>query len=225
MNAYQIGSLFFILLVPAVVWWIDRCPHRAALVRLAERALAVSLILALVGELAAKALDGTFTFKEALPLQLCDWALFATSAALWGRWRAGFEVAYFWGIGGTLQAIFTPAIEDHLPWWRVLGFFFIHAGIVAGVVHLLLTPRFRPVWPRSLIFTAIVSEVYLACALAANALTGGNYGFLSHKPSTRSMLDLFSDTPWLYVAQVNLVAFVFFALLYLPWLFVDRRAG
>ena len=158
-------------------------------------------------------------------MQLCDWALFATSAALWWRWRAGFDVAYFWGLAGTAQALFTPAVASDLYWLRLVGFFFIHAGIVAGVLHLLLTGRFRPEWPRSIVRLAIASEVYLVIALAVNALTGGNYGFLSHKPVTRSMLDLFSDTHWLYVLEINLIAWLFFALLYVPWFIVDAYRG
>ena len=54
-----------------------------------------------------------------------------------------------------------------------------------------------------------------------NSLTGANYGFLSHKPVTASMLDLFSNDHTLYVVQINLTAYVFFAVLYLPWLIID----
>jgi hypothetical integral membrane protein (TIGR02206 family) len=110
-----------------------------------------------------------------------------------------------------------------LFWGRIAVFFFIHAGIVAGVLHLLLTHRFRPEWPRSILRVAVWSEVYLLAALLVDALTGANYGFLSHKPPTHSMLDLFSDTHWLYVLEINLVAWLFFALLYLPWLIFDLR--
>ncbi len=225
MTAFQLASLTFIVALPALVWWWDRQPHRRGLVKLAERSLAALLLLAYAGDLAAKWLDGAFTPQFALPMQLCDWALFAIAAALWWRQRACFDVAYFWGLAATLQAIFTPAIAADVHWLRQLGFFFIHAGIVAGVVHLIVTARFRPTWPRSVVRIVVTSEVYLACALAANALTRGNYGFLSHKPEQRSMLDLFSDTPWLYVTQLNLVAFVFFAALYAPWWIADWRRG
>lgn len=188
-----------------------------------ERGLAIALVLTYLGDLGAKVSDGSFTPEFALPMQLCDWALLATACALWWRWRACFDVAYFWGLAATLQAIFTPAIASDLHWLRKLGFFFIHAGIVAGVVHLIATARFRPVWPRSIVRIVAASEFFLVCALTANALTGGNYGFLAHKPSTASMLDFFSDTHWLYVVEINLTAFVFFAVLYLPWLIVDGR--
>jgi hypothetical integral membrane protein (TIGR02206 family) len=180
MSPYQIASLVFVVAAPLLVWWFDRQPHTAHLTRICERGLAAALILALLAELLAKVNDGTFTPALALPMQLCDWALFLISAALWWRWRAGFDAAYFWGLAGTAQALFTPAIASDLPWYRLFVFFFIHAGIVAGVVHLLLTGRFRPEWPRSIVRVLVASEIYLATALAANALTGGNYGFLSH---------------------------------------------
>lgn len=224
MSSFQLGSIVFIVALPALVWWWDRHPHRRGLVKAAERMLALTLLLAYAGDAVAKWLDGTFTPQFALPMQLCDWALLAVAAALWWRQRVCFDVAYFWGLAATLQAIFTPAIAEDLHWFRKLGFFFIHAGIVTGVVHLIVTARFRPAWPRSIVRIVIASELYLATALAANALTGGNYGFLSHKPEQRSMLDLFSETPWLYVVQLNLVAFVFFAALYAPWWIVDLRS-
>jgi hypothetical integral membrane protein (TIGR02206 family) len=157
-------------------------------------------------------------------MQLCDWALFLIAAALWWHWRLGFEIAYFWGLAGTIQALFTPAIPDDLVWFRAFGFFFIHAGIVAGIFHLLLTQRWRPT-PRSLVCVIVASEIFLAAALSINALTGGNYGFLSHQPPTRSMLDLFSRTHWIYVLELNLVAFLFFAILYAPWFFADVIKG
>src|SRR5439155_27147628 len=122
-------------------------------------------------------------------------------------WRPGFDLAYFWGLAATSQAIFTPAIAPGTHWLRQSGFFFIHAGIVAGVLHLILTARFRPEWPRSILRVVVASEIYLALALGANALTGGNYGFLAHKPAQASMLDWFSDAPWLYAIELNLTAF------------------
>jgi uncharacterized membrane protein YwaF len=69
------------------------------------------------------------------------------------------------------------------------------------------------------------SEVYLAVALLANRLSGGNYGFLAHRPALRSLLDFYSDTKWVYVAQINLTAAVLFALLLMPWNLADRIRG
>jgi len=50
-----------------------------------------------------------------LPLQLCDWAMAVIIVALWTGNRRWLEVAYFWGIGGTLQAIITPNLRYGFP--------------------------------------------------------------------------------------------------------------
>ena len=76
--------------------------------------------------------------------------------------------------------------------------------------------------PRGLSRVLLWSEIYLACALAVNALTGANYGFLAHRPAQSTMLDLFPDPHWLYVACINATALVFYAAIYLPWLIAAR---
>jgi hypothetical integral membrane protein (TIGR02206 family) len=220
MSPLQYAALAFTFLAPLAAWWLDRRVRSPRGLRLGERAFAATLVLAESAGLVLKVSDGTFTLAEALPMHLCDWGLLLVSAALWWHWRTGFEIAYFWGLAGTFQALLTPAIPPDLHWCRVAAFLFLHAGIVAAILHLLLTQRWRPT-PRSLGKVIVASEIYLVCALLVNALTGGNYGFLAHQPPTASLLDLFSRTPWLYVVQINLAAFVFFAVLYAPWLVAD----
>ena len=220
MSPLQLGSLALAFLGPVVLWAMHRRRPHPQLERNFARSIAALLLAVFAANLGQKYSEGKFTVQEVLPMHLCDWALFAVVAALLWRWQTCFELGYFWGLCGTLQALFTPAIPDGTAWWRQLGFFLEHAGIVAGVLFLLLVPKMRP---RGLRRVVLWSEVYLAAALAANALTGGNYGFLAHRPAQRTMLDLFSDTPWLYVAGINGLALVFFAAIYLPWLIADRR--
>ena len=50
--------------------------------------------------------DGDWTLS--LPMHLCDWAVAAVVLALLTRRQTAFELAYFWGLAGTLQAILTP---------------------------------------------------------------------------------------------------------------------
>jgi hypothetical integral membrane protein (TIGR02206 family) len=221
MSSFQIGALVLLVICPLLVWWWDRQPHRRGMVRLAERGLAAGLLLAYTMDLTLKWQQGIFNPARALPMHLCDWALLAIAPALWWRWRPGFDVAYFWGFAGTLQALFTPEVGSDVSWVQKFGFFFMHAGIVGGVIHLMLTARFRPEWPRSIVRVVVASEIYLVTALAVNALTGGNYGFLSAKPTTSTLLDLFSDDQWHYVLKLTLTGFAFFALLYAPWAVAD----
>jgi hypothetical integral membrane protein (TIGR02206 family) len=220
----QLSAIVFTLLTPALLWQLCRRFHTARFDSFVRRTLAIALVLSDWANLGEKIWTGTASLETALPMHLCHWVLYAVAAALWFRWQLGFELGYFWGLAGTIQALFTPAIDRAEAWWRQGVFFYSHALIVVSVLHLMIVERCRP-WPRSLLRVAIWSEIYVAAALLTNALTGGNYGFLAHQPEQASMLDLFSKTHWLYVMQINLVAFVFFPLLYLPWWVWDKCWG
>jgi len=162
-------------------------------------------------------------WKQALPFQLCDWAMVTVIVALFTRWRGWTEVSYFWGIGGTFQAILTPNLQVGFPDIRFISFFIGHCGIVAGVIYLLIARRFRPtlgsVW-RTLAW----SQIYLGATLAVDYLTHVNYGFLLHKPQATSILDYLSNTRWLYIAELEALALFFFALLYAPFAAADLLA-
>jgi hypothetical integral membrane protein (TIGR02206 family) len=227
MHPIQLSALLSTVLLPLALFAAHRWFRSAAFEMWARRFLAIALVVLEVANVGAKFAVDAATLDEALPMHLCDWSLAAIAIGLWFRSQAGFELAYFWALAGTFQALLTPAIEFSAPAWRLCGFFYSHALIVVGVLHMLLVERMRP-WPRSLLRLLLWSGVYLAAALITNTLTGGNYGFLAHRPAQATLLDHFSDTRWLYVAQINLVALVFFAALYLPWLVRDlarRKRG
>ena len=215
----QGAALSFTILAPLLLRAASRRFPTLHFQNLVRRTLAVGLLAFEFAMLGDKIATGASP-ETALPMHLCDWVLLAVAASLWFRWQLGFELGYFWGLAGTMQALFTPAIEMTEAWWRLFGFFFSHALIVVSVLHLLITERCRP-WPRSLFRVFVCSEIYVAAALLVNSATGGNYGFLSHKPSQASLLDLFSSTHWLYIAQINLLALAFFPALYLPWFVWD----
>jgi len=69
------------------------------------------------------------------------------------------------------------------------------------------------------VFTA--TAAWAALAAAGNALTGGNYMFLSERPETASLLDYMGPWPW-YILGAALLALTLFALLDIP--FRRRRA-
>ena len=220
MSPLQIGSLALAFAGPVVLWAMHRRRPHPQLERIFTRSIAGLLLFVFIAGLIQKAFEGNLTAQIGLPMQLCDWALFAVVGALLWRSQTCFELGYFWGLCGTLQALFTPAIASDIAWWRQAGFYLVHAGIVAGVLFLLLVPKMRPLGMRRVL---LWSEVYLVTALLVNALTGANYGFLSRRPEQATMLNLFPDTRWLYVGGINGLAVVFFTAIYLPWLIADRR--
>jgi len=139
---------------------------------------------------------------------------------MWTGNQRWFEVAYFWGIGGTLQAVLTPNLRFGFPDWRFISFFTSHCGIIVGVVFLMLICRYRP-YPMSIVRVWLWSEFYFVVTLIVDELTGVNYGFLLHKPEAFSILSFLSDSRPLYLLQVHGVALLFFLVLYVPFAIVD----
>jgi len=154
------------------------------------------------------------------PLQLCDWAMIVIIGALWTGGRRWLEIAYFWGIGGTLQAILTPNLRYGFPDLRFISFFVAHSGIIIGIVFLMLTYGFRPT-AFGVLRTFFWSEVYFVVAFTVDLITGENYGFLLHKPEAASLLSFLSDSRPIYLLEFHGLAFLFFSLLYAPFAIVD----
>lgn len=163
---------------------------------------------------------GEITWEQMLPMQMCDWAMVVVLVALLTANHRWFEVAYFWGIGGTVQAVLTPNLYYGFPDPRFIGFFVSHCGIIVAVVFLMLTRRLRP-HPMSIVRVFAWSELYFAVAITVDQLTGVNYGYLLHKPGTFSLLSFLSDWRPLYLLQMHGLALLFFAFLYAPFAIVD----
>ena len=163
---------------------------------------------------------GVTTWYRMLPLQLCDWAMAVIIVALWTGSRRWLEVAYFWGIGGTLQALITPNLRFGFPDLRFISFFVAHSGIIIGIVFLMLIYGFRP-RGIGILRTFAWTEIYFVVAFSVDLLTGENYGFLLHKPEAASLLNLLSDSRPLYLLEFHGLAFLFFCALYAPFTIVD----
>jgi len=163
---------------------------------------------------------GVDQWYKVLPLQLCDWAMIVIIGALWSGNRRWLEVAYFWGIGGTLQAILTPNLRFGFPDLRFISFFVAHCGVIIGIVFLMLVYVFRPSG-KGVLRTFAWTELYFVIAFTVDLITGENYGFLLHKPEAASLLSFLSDWRPLYLLEFHVLAFLFFCLLYAPFAIVD----
>ena len=75
------------------------------------RLLAVTLAVNYLGYEIYLAMTVGLSWEKALPFQLCDWAMIAIIVALLTGRERWLEVSYFWGIGGTAQAILTPDLK------------------------------------------------------------------------------------------------------------------
>jgi hypothetical integral membrane protein (TIGR02206 family) len=192
--------------------------------RRSERVIDLLLSLVLIANYIAYLVfirrQGAISWQHMLPLQLCDWGMVVVIVALWTEGKRWFEVAYFWGLGGTLQAVLTPNLPFGFPDLRFISFFTSHSGIIIGVVFIMLIHRYRP-YPMSIVRVFLWSELYFVVTFIADRLTGYNYGFLLHKPEAFSVLSFLSDSRPLYLLQMHGLALLFFAVLYSPFAAYD----
>lgn len=192
--------------------------------RIIGRLLAVTLAINYLGYAIYLGLTVGFSWEKTLPFQLCDWAMIAIIVALLTGRERWLEVAYFWGIGGTAQAILTPDLKYAFPDIRFLSFFIAHSGIVVGIAFVMIMRGFRPHF-SSIWRIFAWSELYFVMTIMIDALTGVNYGYLLRKPEASSLLSLLSDDRPLYIFQMHLLALVFYLLLYSPFAIYDLVAG
>jgi hypothetical integral membrane protein (TIGR02206 family) len=191
-----------------------------------SRALAVLILAAYLVENVAVVVRGTWSIEASLPLHLTDVVTVISAVALWNPRPLLFELAYFWGLTASLQAVLTPDLDSTTPTLFVVTYFVTHCGSVVAAVFL--------AWGRGLVpRRGAVRRVFLATVAFAvvaglgDLLTGGNYMFLREKPEATSLLDLMGPWPW-YILSGAVLAIAMFAALDLPFRgrrrAIERRA-
>jgi hypothetical integral membrane protein (TIGR02206 family) len=186
-----------------------------------SRALAVLILAAYATEQIAIVVRGTWSLERSLPLQLTDAVTIISALALWSPRPLLFELAYFWGLTASLQAVLTPDLDDAFPSLFFFTYFATHGGAVVAALFLAwglgLVPR-----QGAVMRVFLATAAFAAVAGLADLLTGGNYMFLREKPEAASLLDLMGPWPW-YILSGALLAIAMFAALDAP--FRGRRRG
>jgi hypothetical integral membrane protein (TIGR02206 family) len=217
--------IFLTIVSPFVLAAIVRRTKSERVETIIVAALSLILLLNYFGYLIfVRYRGGAMSWQQMLPLQLCDWGMAVVIVAMWRKSERWFEVAYFWGLGGTLQAVLTPNLRFGFPDCRFFSFFVSHSIIIIGVVFLMLVHHLRP-RPMSIVRVFAWTELYFVITIVADHFTGVNYGFLLHKPEAFSILSFLSDSRPLYLLQMHGVALAFFLVLYAPFAIVDLVRG
>lgn len=179
------------------------------------RLLAAVLIGSAAANYARLAHQGGFSWEYSLPLELCHWVLAACAAALILRRQLAAEIAYFWGLGGTLQAVLTPDLPLAFPSWDFVLFYWAHGSILLAIAYLIAVRGFRP-RPGSIVRMMAAANFYLVFVGGLDLAFGWNYGYLMRPPAQPSLLDWLGPWPW-YIVSLEFVALAIFWILSLPW--------
>lgn len=170
---------------------------------------------------------GLWEIQTSLPLHLCGVAILCSAVMLVRKQYLIYELVYFWGLGGALQALLTPDIIDfNFPHYRFFQYFLSHGLIIIAALFMTFVERYRPTW-RSIGKTMVVTNLYMVVIAMFNALTGANYLFICQKPESGSLLDILGPWPW-YILSLEIVAVISFTIYYLPFALKDvlsRKKG
>jgi hypothetical integral membrane protein (TIGR02206 family) len=164
---------------------------------------------------------GLWMIRYDLPMELCNWAALATMFAFFTRSRTLAEVAYFWVMAGSINGVISPDLPFSFPHIYFFIFHIAHSGLVIGSLYLVFGLKFYP-RPGAIRRVFIISQVYLATAFVINYALGGNYGYTMAKPQAASLFDYLGPWPY-YLISLEVMAFVLYALLYVPFFFYYRR--
>lgn len=219
-GASHLTALALIVGAACVLIVVGRLWNAPWLIGTIRAALAMLLIACWVIWFLFMYAQGWISVATLLPMHLCDWATIVVTITLFHPNQRTYELGYFWALGGTLQALLTPALALDFPNPAFVVFFALHGGVIVSVLFLTLGLRMRP-RASSIPHVAAWSFAYLAAALAINALFGTNFGFLSGKPAEPSLLDYLGPWP-VYIAEEVLLAAALIALLYAPFYFYDQ---
>jgi hypothetical integral membrane protein (TIGR02206 family) len=191
--------------------------------RLAAGTLAALLVSAELGWWIYLAVIGAreAELASALPLQLCDAAIFVAALALLLRTQLLVELTYFWGLAGTIQALITPDLPQHFPSFPFFQYYLAHGGVVTAALFLVIG---LGRWPRrNAVFRVLaITIAYVLVVGAIDAATDSNYMYLRSKPASGSLLDLLGPWPW-YIGWAAAVGIWLLLLLDAPFRWLRHR--
>jgi hypothetical integral membrane protein (TIGR02206 family) len=212
-----VGVLFVVGVVAVVV--LGRDVRGRATEQQVRRGFALLIPVFTVPLQVLQLLPDDYDVGTSLPLQLCDLSWMVAIHALWTRSRRSSAVLYFWGLTLTVQALITPTLDQAFPDPRFFMFFGMHLLTIWAAVFLTFGLGCVPDW-RGYRFTVMCTAGWAAAVMGVNAVAGTNYGYLAHKPSTGSVLDVLGPWPLYVVVEVAAVV-AGWALITWPWV---RRA-
>ena len=166
----------------------------------------------------------SFNPAQDISLHMCGFSLFISCYALYTRNQTAFELSFFWGLAGALQAIVTPdPTRFYFGYISTLWSFLSHGLIILNVFWMIFVFEMR-CRKYSLVNTVLVTNGAIFVVGIINKLigNGANYWFICEKPSGENPA-LIGEWPY-YLITFQLAGILFMMLIYLPmWIAVKRN--
>ena len=163
-----------------------------------------------------------FPWARLIPIHMCNLSTIFIGIFLLTKKRIFFEVSFFWGIGGGLNALLTPDVPKNFPDPQYVLFFVGHGLLIVAIVFASLGLKNRPT------LSSVRNGIYFSLAVLpiiylVNFLIGppANYWYLGVKPVGESLLDFFPDPPF-HIPLLIILGIVVFYLIYSPFWVYDK---
>ncbi len=186
--------------------------------------LAIVLFLAEGIRMLWLAIGGRFTLAESLPIHICGIMIITCIILLLSKNQTFFEICFYLGISGPIQALITPDAKFPFPHFMYFQTFIAHGGILLTVFYFIFVEKFRPKNVFALIKVAIITNLYMILILGLNYLLNSNYLFLMGPLDNPTLVDIFVQIfgrPPLHIIGLELMGVISFAFLHLFWSFYD----
>ncbi len=182
--------------------------------------LGIILLLAELSLILWYIFTSQFDMGISLPFHLCRLANIFIAVMLFLDSRKLYKIMYFIGLGASLPALITPDLPYNFPHFGYIKFFIGHGGMLTAVLYMTAIKKYRPDF-KSVIKTFIYLNVAIPFIALINIITGGNYFYLSHKPSGFSLMNFLNEWPW-YILNIEIIVFIIFIIFYIPFLVNDH---
>ena len=158
-----------------------------------------------------------------VPIHMCSLSGFFIGIFLLTKKRLFFEIAFFWGIGGGINALITPDVTLTFPDPKYVLFFLGHGLLIVNIGYACIALSNRPTI-KSVKNGIFFSLAVLPVIYIINLLLGppANYWYLGAKPTEgQSIMDFFPDPP-LHIPLLIIIGAFLFLLIYSPYWVYDK---
>jgi hypothetical integral membrane protein (TIGR02206 family) len=158
-----------------------------------------------------------------IPIHMCSLSGFFIGIFLLTKKRLFFEIAFFWGIGGGINALITPDVTLTFPDPKYVLFFLGHGLLIVNIGYACIALSNRPTI-KSVKNGIFFSLAVLPVIYIINLLLGppANYWYLGAKPTEgQSIMDFFPDPP-LHIPLLIIIGAFLFLLIYSPYWVYDK---
>jgi len=215
-SPHHLNALYFLLGIYLLIFLFRNQLRKPNLDLVARYFIGAALILQEISLSIWRASNSDWHIGTSLPLHLCGASIILSAVMLINKNYTLFEINYFWGLGGAIQALLTPDIGTYgFPHYRFFQFFTSHGLILVAVLYMVFVynyaPKHRSIW--KVMGITVLYTVFIA---VFNLIFKGNYLFICWKPVNGSIIDFMGPHPW-YIIPLTVVAIVTFYIWYSPF--------